>query len=215
MIFIQCKSAAIKLIVKRISRVFWFCCGDKLQKYQAPVAIKTQCQTKLLTFRLELKWRVWAERQSLALNYEFEWTERQTQLLLKSSVLKNKKFDWGMCKRGGTGEEKCETTDRSYLKTRIATEYESASKTRKRIRSWMTISHSPFIIRSSQAWWPVIRRHYHRWHRYCFDFKDVFKGILWGQGSGGGANERQGLGQKWRLSILYTKSSRRPKQVEI
>ena len=88
MIFIQCKSAAIKLIVKRISRVFWFCCGGKLQKYQTPVAIKTQCQTKLLTFRLELKWRVWAERQSLALNYEFEWTERQTQLLFKSSVLK-------------------------------------------------------------------------------------------------------------------------------
>ena len=100
MIFIHCKSAAIKLIVKRISRVFWFCCGGKLQKYQAPVAIKTQCQTKLLTFRLELKWRVWAERQSLALNYEFEWTERETQLLLKSSVLKNKGFDWGMCKKG-------------------------------------------------------------------------------------------------------------------
>ena len=99
MIFIHCKSAAIKLIVNRISRVFWFCCGCKLQKYQAPVAIKTQCQTKLLKFRLELKWQVWAERQSLALNYEFEWTERQTQLLLKSSVLKNTGFDWGMCKK--------------------------------------------------------------------------------------------------------------------
>ena len=99
MIFIQCKSAAIKLIVKRIPRVFWFCCGGKLQKYQAPVAIKTQCQTKLLTFRLELKWRVWAERQSLALNYEFEWTERQTQLLLKSSVLKNKSLT-GACAKG-------------------------------------------------------------------------------------------------------------------
>ena len=107
MIFIQCKSAAIKLIVKRISRVFWFCCGGKLQKFQAPVAIKTQCQTKLLTFRLELKWRVWAERQSLALNYEFEWTERQTQLLLTSSVLKNKKFDWGMCKEGRGRRRKC------------------------------------------------------------------------------------------------------------
>ena len=103
MIFIQCKSAAIKLIIKRISRVFWFCYGSKLQKYQAPVAIKTQCRTKLLAFRLELKWRVWAERQSLALNYEFEWTERQTQLLLTSSVLKKKGFDWGMCKKGGGG----------------------------------------------------------------------------------------------------------------
>ena len=107
MIFIQCKSAAIKLIVKRISRVFWFCCGGKLQKYQTPVAIKTQCQTKLLTFILELKWRVWAERQSLALNYEFEWIERQTQLLLKSSVLKNKGFDWGMCKEGRGRRRKC------------------------------------------------------------------------------------------------------------
>ena len=100
MIFIHCKSAAIKLIVNRISRVFWFCCGCKLQKYQAPVAIKTQYQRKLLTFKLELKWRVWAERQSLASNYEFEWNECQTQLLFKSSVLKNTGFDWGMCKKG-------------------------------------------------------------------------------------------------------------------
>ena len=60
MIFMHCKSAVVKLIVNRISRVF---CGGKLQKYQAPVAIKTQCQTKLLTFRLdeefELNVRVW------------------------------------------------------------------------------------------------------------------------------------------------------------
>ena len=55
MIFIHCKSAAIKLIVKRIFRVFCFCCGGKLLQYQAPVEIKTQCQTELLTFRLELK----------------------------------------------------------------------------------------------------------------------------------------------------------------
>ena len=33
--------------------------------------------------------------------------------------------------RGGVGEEKCETTDQGYFKTRIATEYEFASETRK------------------------------------------------------------------------------------
>ena len=114
MIFIQCKSAAMKLIVKRISRVFWFCCGGKLQKYQAPFARKTQCKTKLPTFRLELKWRVkWAERQSLPLNYEFEWTERQTQLLLTSSVLKNKGFYWGMWKKGE--ERKRKVKVKSYF----------------------------------------------------------------------------------------------------
>ena len=204
MIFIHCKTAAIKLIVNRISRVFWFCCGGKLQKYQAPVAIKTQCQTKLLTFRLELKWRVWAELQSLALNYEFEWTERQTQLLLKSSVLKNKGFDWGMCKKGRGRRRKNAKPRRLFQNTNLHPKQERGS--------WMTISHSLFIIRSSQAWWPVIRHHYHRWRRYWFDFKDLFKGIFWREGRGGGENEHQGLEQKWRLNTLYTKSSRQPNQ---
>ena len=48
MIFIHCKSAAIKLIVERIFRVFWFCCEGKLLQYEATGAIKTQSQTKLL-----------------------------------------------------------------------------------------------------------------------------------------------------------------------
>ena len=211
MIFIQCKSAAIKLILKRIPRVFWFCCGGKLQKYQAPVAIKTQCQTKLLTFRLELKWRVWAERQSLALNYEFESTERQTQLLLTSSVLKNTGFDWGMCKKG-RGRWRKNAKPRTEVISKHELRLSTNVHPKQERGSWMTISHSPFIIRSSQAWWPVIRHHYHRWRRYWFDFKDEFKGILWGEGSGGDANERQGLEQKWRLNTLYSKSSRRPNQ---
>ena len=140
--FYTCKSAAIKLIVKRISRVFWFCCGGKLQKYQAPFARKTQCKTKLPTFRLELKWRVkWAERQSLQLNYEFEWTEHQTQLLFKSSVLKNKGFDWGMGKEGRGRRRKCKkrTEDISKHELRLSTNLH-----RKQERgSWMTMSHSP------------------------------------------------------------------------
>ena len=158
MIFIQCKSAAIKLIIKRISRVFWFCYGSKLQKYQAPVAIKTQCRTKLLAFRLELKWRVWAERQSLALNYEFEWTERQTQLLLTSSVLKKKGFDWGMCKKGGRGGRGGKAKKNAKKQTEVISKHELRLSTnlhpKQERGSWMTISHSPIIIRSSQAWWP-------------------------------------------------------------
>ena len=205
MIFIQCKSAAIKLIVKRIPRVFWFCCGGKLQKYQAPVAIKTQCQTKLLTFRLELKWRVWAERQSLALNYEFEWTERQTQLLFKSSVLKNKGFDWGMCKEGRGRRRKMRNHGPRLFQNSNCDWVRICIRNKKEEVEW------PYPM-PSQAWWPVIRRHYHRSRRYWFDFKDVFKGILLGEGSGGGAHERQGLEQKWRLNTLYTKSSTRPNQ---
>ena len=116
---------------------------------------------------------------------------RQTQLLLKSSVLKNKGFDCGMCKKGRDRRRKCKK------RTEVISKHELRLSTNLQPKqergSWMTMSHSPFIIRSSRAWWPVIRHYYHRWRRFWFDFKDVFKGILWGEGSGGGANERQGL----------------------
>ena len=121
------------------------------------------------------------ERQSLALNYEFEWTERQTQLLLKSSVLKNKGFDWDMWKKG-RGRRRKNAKPRTEVISKHELRLSTNLHPKQERGSWMTISHSPFIIRSSQAWWPVIRHYYHWWRRYWFDFKDVFKGILWGEG---------------------------------